>query len=399
MFSVNCNEHDRGVSLVFVAISAFLLMGLAALALDGGRLYVERRSAQNAADQAVVAAAHAECTGLTPAQAISAGESAADANGFDNNGTTNTVQVVQLSQYQYRATVDSTIDGTFSAVIGADTLTAAATAVASCTPGSIQGEALFANATSCSPELRIQGNTLTVVGGAHTNGDVTISGENHDMGGGMTHVGTFTDTGSTNTYTPAPATGTVRPYPIDFQIAAYQAGGAVATEAAGQYFNVSMTVPSGTTYSGGLWRVGDGATLQPGVYYSPGRIEVGNNVNVASASGGLIDGITFVALGKITFKDNANFTAWGGSTNQDLIVFSNHPDPSTCGTLAVELMGNTNVFNGIILAKNGVASIKGNAASAFGGVWGNQVTIQANSFGVNGPTIGSGGDPTVTFDE
>lgn len=393
------SRDDTGTAPFLVALALLLLIGLSAVSLDGARIYSERRSAQNAADQSALTAAFTECDGGTPAQAVTAGIGSADENGFDNDGTTNTVQIVQVAQFQYRSTVDSTIDGMFSAVLGANELSTSATAVASCTPATLQGEALFANATSCpGPELSISGNNLTVTGGAHTNADVTISGEGHSIGS-LTHVGTLTDSGSTNTYTAS--SSSAKSYPINFEIADYRPAGSVASAAGSQYHEVSTDTPTGTTWDVGstTWRTGDNVSVTPGVYYSPGSIEVGNNVTVQPAAGGENDGITFVAEGPITFKDNSDFTAWGGASNQDLVVFSNHPGTESCTETAVRMQGNTNVFNGIVLAKFGMVDIRGNSSSTFGGVWGHRVEVEANSFAVSGPTIGTGGDPQVTFDE
>lgn len=49
-----CSD-ERGVTMVFLAISALALIAVAGLALDGGRAYGERREMQNAADTAAMA--------------------------------------------------------------------------------------------------------------------------------------------------------------------------------------------------------------------------------------------------------------------------------------------------------------------------------------------------------
>ncbi|MFZ6003847.1 MAG: pilus assembly protein TadG-related protein [Actinomycetota bacterium] len=48
-------KHERGATLVIIAVSALTLTGMAGLALDGGRAYAERREMQNAADSAAMA--------------------------------------------------------------------------------------------------------------------------------------------------------------------------------------------------------------------------------------------------------------------------------------------------------------------------------------------------------
>ncbi len=49
--------RQRGQSLVIVALSATVLIGVIALGLDGGRLYLARRDVQNAADGGALAGA------------------------------------------------------------------------------------------------------------------------------------------------------------------------------------------------------------------------------------------------------------------------------------------------------------------------------------------------------
>lgn len=393
-------NRESGVSAVLVAASLLLLMGSTAFAIDGGGLYSERRRAQNAADHAALAAAFTECTGGAVADAQQAGLEAAAANGFDNNGVSNTVIIQPLASFRYRATIATSSEATFARVLGMATLATGGTAVASCNPGAFQGEALFAGSTSCTDALLIEGEGLTVVGGTHSNNDIRITANNSTLSGGTTYAGTYTDTGNNNAVTPQTGGVSARPYPIDFQIADYQPGGSVATSAGSQYFDISVVPPAGTSWNTGnqKWTVAN-TSLPPGIYYSPGQIEVGANVTVAPASGGLTDGVTFVAQGRITFLDNASFTAWGGETNQGLLVFSNHPGTPSCSEVAISLQGNTNVFDGIIFAPHGVADVRGNSASSFGAVWGYKVRAQGNTFTVAGPLIGTGGDPTVVLDE
>ncbi len=83
----------RGQILVMVALGAVGLLALVALAVDGSRVYMARRHAQNAADAAALAMAwswlrsHGSCTA-----AVNQGMATASSLGYDNNGTTNTVE-------------------------------------------------------------------------------------------------------------------------------------------------------------------------------------------------------------------------------------------------------------------------------------------------------------------
>lgn len=76
-----------------VALSLVALMGVAGLAIDGGRLMAERRHAQNAGDAAAVAAAIELYNGATAATARQTALTYAARNGYSNDGITNTVTV------------------------------------------------------------------------------------------------------------------------------------------------------------------------------------------------------------------------------------------------------------------------------------------------------------------
>jgi hypothetical protein len=56
---MNKRTTERGQVLIIIILSSVVLFGVAALAVDGGRLYAERRRAQNAADASALAAAFA----------------------------------------------------------------------------------------------------------------------------------------------------------------------------------------------------------------------------------------------------------------------------------------------------------------------------------------------------
>jgi hypothetical protein len=59
------NRRERGQALVLIILAIVGMFGFAALAVDGGRIYAERRRAQNAADSASFAAAFAASMGQT----------------------------------------------------------------------------------------------------------------------------------------------------------------------------------------------------------------------------------------------------------------------------------------------------------------------------------------------
>jgi Flp pilus assembly protein TadG len=91
-------SFERGQALILIVFGLAGLIAAAAVAVDGGNVYSDRRHAQNAADTAVMA------TGLkwirdssdwSAAQAE--GFIRATDNGYDDNGTTNTVEIYRCT--------------------------------------------------------------------------------------------------------------------------------------------------------------------------------------------------------------------------------------------------------------------------------------------------------------
>src|SRR5258706_855071 len=81
---------ERRQALILIVFSIIGLIGMSALAIDGGNAYLERRKTQNAADSAELAGAIARIEGNNwRAVALASAKS----NGYDNNGTTNTVEL------------------------------------------------------------------------------------------------------------------------------------------------------------------------------------------------------------------------------------------------------------------------------------------------------------------
>lgn len=83
-------KNERGQALILVVLAIVGMMALTAAAVDGGMAYSERRQAQNAADSAALGAALSKIRG---GSWQADGFARATSNGFDNNGTTNTVEV------------------------------------------------------------------------------------------------------------------------------------------------------------------------------------------------------------------------------------------------------------------------------------------------------------------
>jgi len=84
-------NSERGQALILIVFAMIGLIGLTGLTVDGGLAYSDPRHAQNAADTAAKAAARAM---IRSEDWEGAGLNLAAANGYDDNGTTNRVEVI-----------------------------------------------------------------------------------------------------------------------------------------------------------------------------------------------------------------------------------------------------------------------------------------------------------------
>src|SRR5512138_3705007 len=79
-------SRERGQALILIAFGAVALFGFTALAIDGSRVFSDRRNAQNAADTAALAAALAKIRGDNYSDAAF---NRAASNGYANDADSN----------------------------------------------------------------------------------------------------------------------------------------------------------------------------------------------------------------------------------------------------------------------------------------------------------------------
>jgi Flp pilus assembly protein TadG len=82
---------ENGQALIVVALAILGLVGMVSLVIDGGNAFQDRRKAQNAADSAALAASLSRIRGER--NFASAALKVAEQNGYNNDGTTNKVEV------------------------------------------------------------------------------------------------------------------------------------------------------------------------------------------------------------------------------------------------------------------------------------------------------------------
>ena len=169
------NSSEKGQALIIIALAAVVLFSFAALAIDGSMAFSDKRHAQNAADTAALAGALAK---LRSQNFVSVATTRATSNGYDNNGTTNFVDVYSPpidgfyagnSEY-VQVKITSRVQTNFARVIGMFEVTNHVEAVARAIPGyrtsTFGGNALVAlNGDAC-PAFDFGGGSTTTVTGS-----------------------------------------------------------------------------------------------------------------------------------------------------------------------------------------------------------------------------------------
>ena len=178
------HSSERGQVLVIIVLTMFGLIGITGLAIDGSRAYSDRRQAQNAADTAALAAALAYVR--TPGEDWTAvGFSRAASNGYDDNETSNFVDVYHppiegpyAGNTNYvQVIITSHLATLFGQVIGIEQVTNTVNAVARVDPSVFtelyDGHAVVGLAPHACKAVKYQGNANTTItgGGLFVNSD------------------------------------------------------------------------------------------------------------------------------------------------------------------------------------------------------------------------------------
>jgi Flp pilus assembly protein TadG len=375
--------NEKGQALVLIALAAIGLFGFTALAIDGSRVYSDRRHAQNAADTSALAAALARIrasynpnTAVVNQATFDAGLQRAASNGYENDSNS-TVEVhicnetglnppcaglpggADKSQY-VQVKIVSTIPMTFARVIGWTDLTSTVTAVSKAAPGIptplVDGAALAA--------LKPDGDrTLTGNGVVHL--DVNNSGVfNNSTGNCATQIN-----GAAGSYT----------VDTSFQMASQNPSGYCAgaghtqlnpVEQAGQIpYPPSIVVPAPSiqcsgngsavydstsntyTFSPGNYPNGINLNSTGNIHFSPGNYCFGNNVSLGGTADIIANSVRFLITG-------GEFSTNGSSTLacNDMLVYIN-------GGTGMRFNGNSTIFcNSVTFyAATGSVSWSGNS--------------------------------------
>ncbi|MEW6092637.1 MAG: pilus assembly protein TadG-related protein [Chloroflexota bacterium] len=181
-------KSESGQAIVLIVLGMVALVAIVALAIDGGGAFSDRRHAQNAVDTAVLAAALAKVSGQ---DWHTLGLSRAASNGYNNDGITSTVTVVNppgvgcgdtpgpyAGNVEYvQVIIRSTVDLFFAPVIGIDQTHNCVEAIARARPGRytslFYGNAIASTACHGSGTVKAWGSSsvTTIDGGVFSNSD------------------------------------------------------------------------------------------------------------------------------------------------------------------------------------------------------------------------------------
>jgi hypothetical protein len=303
----------RGSVTVLIGVSLTAMLAVLAMALDGGLTLEKRRSVQAATDAAAMAAAadlwdhYWANSGLDPnGTAAASARTTAAANGFNNDGTTNTVTVninplsgdfVGVPGY-VEVIIRLNQPRGFSRIWGSATVPITGRAVAGGTPGNVAILMLEPHETVAAQI----GDNVTILnnGQIYINSDATVYGEfnashgnnaiyiessGHLITGGINSVGPMgVELGGTVTYTGGGGLHTgLTPWPDPF-------------------LNVPEPNPLGAPNYGNVTPAAN-STIQPGKYT---KITIKTNFHVTMAPG-----IYFLTGGDIVMGVNSLLTGDG----------------------------------------------------------------------------------------
>jgi hypothetical protein len=395
--TVQARRAESGQAIVLMALVMIALLGMLGLAIDGGGLYFLWRDAQNATDAAVLSASYARCTEGNSASVISAGLAAAAKNGFDNNGTTNTVVVAnpptdgeQAGNMDYiQVDISAKKPSYFIQMVYREPLEVTTRAVGYCSPpfdgGQVPG--LWAGSTSCQNTANWTGSNGWIEGPMFSNFELKFKGSDIKLEDGEIQAVKSPDgieDGPKIDYDlpDYPPTVGVPPTedPLHLDFSLYAPTGAV-------FENVTLkkalidpvTTPDGdfkVHQGSNLWSP-DKRTLE-GLYYVVGSVKIGSGVDFGP------QGITIVATGEIDWagksdthyyyevmKPTANNIQYPG-----IMLASNYfkPDSKTpCGDNAIKIPGPSSILHGVMYAPNAGVNIQGASMTINGSIIANTI--------------------------
>ncbi|HZW30871.1 MAG TPA: pilus assembly protein TadG-related protein [Isosphaeraceae bacterium] len=351
----------RGIVAVLVAVLMPVVIGVMALTLDGGLLYLQRRQAQSVADAAALAGAYQLYNGSN----FSVAQNAAIAIGAQNGVTISASQVTAPKTGYVAVSVTTSKPRLFSGLWGAGTLSVTASAVARGTANPYSKAAILVLNRSGS-SVTLSGTTqVTAVNGSIivdstsaasilSSGTPSITAPVLDLSGNIRYSGHNPNNATVTNYsqpnTPDPLAGIPAPS---------SSGMTVQSSSAISLSGSSTRTLNPGVYIGGITMSGSSSvTLNPGVYYiNGGGINMsgttsitGNGVFIYNTGGGTINlsGTGTISLNPMTSGTYAGITIFQDRSNTAGATMSGGSNISNTGTFyfpssTLTLSGNSGV--------------------------------------------------------
>jgi hypothetical protein len=389
--------REEGAVAIITAIVLLLFMGIAALAIDAGRAYIERSNAQNAADHAALAAAWSWCNSTgTETERIEAARTAGEVSAARNGYTDGVVLDPYADRSKWSATVTNALDAPFArAARFGNSLTVAANADSSCRPGAVAGQnyAIYAHGTCGNSDETVDlsgSNMAWIYGNVHSNGGFKDGGQNIHVYGQGTYITDSPPAGDKikwygpdglqngpSSDNPKKLASAISTWPVYYNLDDYKTKPASVPASEHFYRSGDLVIDSGfSRVSGGV--------IQDGIYYATGKLEIKVD--------GLKGNATFVSETEIIHQ--AKDTVLNPYID-DLLMFGNLS--GGCAKEAVVVSGNDNNLNGTLFAPRSAVSVpgQGNHIKSI-------IAMRAKLHGSNTMVGNPGGfdesDPEVTLD-
>lgn len=318
-------KHEQGQITVLMVFAVVALFGAAALSIDGGLLYFQRRAAQSAADNAAMTGALAITKGYDATQIDTIVHERTIQNGFDNSsddvevhvfwppqapnayaGNSNFIQVIITSRiplaftpFVYEGPVEVTVEAVGHARPRADL---------------VSGYAVYAANDSACQALKLSGNPDVQITGGGSIGSNSIAGCDCEVdpitgahiGGSGVNKGNISlevldgEISSAGCWGDYGDSGYVSPAPAEFlpQENMNKLESLVPTpDCTGLPMNGKVTINGNATLSPGVYESiklvsGADVTLEPGLYCVKGK-DVGWSVEMKGGSRLYGDGVMF----------------------------------------------------------------------------------------------------------
>ena len=371
------NSSEKGQALIIIAFAAVGLFAFAALAIDGGMVFSDRRHSQNAADTAALDAALSKTRDGSWEQE---GLDRASSNGYNDNGASNDVEVYSppidgnyAGDNEYvQVKITSHVNTIFARVIGFKQLTNRVVAVARAVPGTtspmFNGNAVVGLAPTDCKAIMYQGNANT-----------TVQGGGIFVNSACPSAAFFNNSSSAQLTAPClQSVGGIQAQPgvLNIPPGCIQSGPPEVSAFNYPPDNIvfpNIVCPSGESQ--------DGNTLNPGTYTSGNKFPP--------------SGVTHLNGG--TYCVYNDFSVQGGDTviGHDVIIIMMDGDVTFNGGATIELSGPAgpqtidNPYGGLFLympmSNSGTISINGNSESGFTGtILAPAADITINGTGENG---------------